>query len=151
MRRCHQFYGDLYSRESGAHDLTKQQYLVLVALEHQEGISQTGLVETTGIDRSTLAEMVRRMMERGLISRERVKDDQRANAVAITQSGRKALRGARLAAGRAEKALLDALPASERGRFVKALAAIAAAADEFAINGASHPIRRVRPRRRHAD
>jgi DNA-binding MarR family transcriptional regulator len=153
MRRCHQFYGDLYSRESGAQDLTKQQYLVLLALEHQDGkgISQTALVETTGIDRSTLAEMVRRMLERGHISRERVKDDQRANAVAITQSGRKALRGARLAAGRAEKAFLDVLPAADRGRFVKALAAIAAAADAFAANGASHPIRRLRPRRRHVD
>ncbi len=151
MRRCHQFYGDLYSRESGAQDLTKQQYFVLLALEHQEGISQTALVETTGIDRSTLAEMVRRMLERGLISRERVKDDQRANAVAITPSGRKALRGARLAAGRAEKAFLEVLPASERTRFVKALAAIAAAADTFAVNGGPHPVRRIRARRRHPD
>jgi DNA-binding MarR family transcriptional regulator len=153
MRRCHQFYGDLYSRESGTQDLTKQQYLVLLALEHHEGkgISQTALVETTGIDRSTLAEMVRRMLDRGVISRERVKDDQRANAVAITQTGRKALRAARLAAGRAEKAFLDVLPAGERGRFIKSLAAIAAAADTFATNGASHPIRRARPRRRHPD
>jgi DNA-binding MarR family transcriptional regulator len=153
MRRCHQFYGDLYSRESGTQDLTKQQYLVLLALEHQDGkgISQTALVETTGIDRSTLAEMVRRMLERGLVSRERVKDDQRANAVAITQTGRKALRGARLAASRAEKAFLEVLPAGDRGRFVKALALIAAAADSFATNGASYPIRRQRPRRRHVD
>lgn len=150
MRRCHQFYGDLYSRESGAQDLTKQQYLVLLALEHHEGrgISQTALVETTGIDRSTLAEMVRRMLERSLISRERVKDDQRANAVAITPAGRKALRGARLAASRAERAFLEALPVAERGRFVKSLAVIAAAADDFASNGSAHPARRTRPRRR---
>jgi DNA-binding MarR family transcriptional regulator len=153
MRRCHQFYGDLYTRESGAQDLTKQQYLVLAALEHNEGkgISQTALVESTGIDRSTLAEMVRRMLERGLISRERVKDDQRANAVAITQSGRKALRGARLAASRADKAFLDVLPAGDRGRFIKSLSALAAAADALEANGASLPIRRARPRRRHAD
>ena len=41
------------------------------------------------------AEMVRRMLERGLLSRERTEDDQRANAVSITQNGRKALRSAR--------------------------------------------------------
>ena len=150
VRRCHQFYGDLYARESGAHELTKQQYLVLLALEQHDGISQTALVETTGIDRSTLAEMVRRMLERGLLSRERVKEDQRANAVAITQAGRKALRSARLAASRAEKALLDALPATERVRFVKSLAVIAAAAENFAANGGPHPIRKLRLRRRHA-
>src|SRR5215469_1273902 len=69
MRRCHQFYGDLYARESISQDLTKQQYLVLAALENHEatGISQTDLVESTGIDRSTLAEMMRRMLERGLV------------------------------------------------------------------------------------
>ena len=105
IRRCQQLYGDLYARETGARDLTKQQFTVLCALEHHEGASQTALVEMTGIDRSTLAEMVRRMLEKGLISRERTEEDQRANAVAITPAGRKALRTARTAADRAEKAL----------------------------------------------
>lgn len=135
IRRCQQFYGDLYAREAGARELTKQQFTVLAALEHNEGVSQTALVEMTGIDRSTLAEMVRRMLERDLLSRERTEIDQRANAVAITASGRKALRSARNAADRAEKALLDALPQAERTRFVKSLAQIAAAHDAFAVNG----------------
>ena len=135
IRRCQQFYGDLYAREAGARELTKQQFTVLAALEHNEGVSQTALVEMTGIDRSTLAEMVRRMLERDLLSRERTEIDQRANAVAITASGRKALRSARNAADRAEKALLDALPQAERTRFVKSLAQIAAAHEAFAVNG----------------
>ncbi len=135
IRRCQQFFGDLYAREAGARELTKQQFTVLAALEHNEGVSQTALVEMTGIDRSTLAEMVRRMLERDLVSRERTEVDQRANAVAITASGRKALRSARNAADRAEKALLDVLPQAERQRFVKSLAQIAAAHDAFAMNG----------------
>src|SRR5271169_2425993 len=114
IRRCQQFYGDLYAREAGGKELTKQQFTLLAALEHNDGVSQTALVELTGIDRSTLAEMVRRMLEKGLLSRERTEEDQRANAVAITAGGRKALRTARNAADRAEKALLDALPPGER-------------------------------------
>ena len=104
MRRCQQLYGDLYARETGARDLTKQQFTVLCALEHHEGASQTALVEMTGIDRSTLAEMVRRMLEKGLITRERTEEDQRANAVAIT-AGRTqgACARARTAVDRAEK------------------------------------------------
>jgi DNA-binding MarR family transcriptional regulator len=146
MRRCQQLYGDLYARETGARDLTKQQFTVLCALEHHDGASQTALVEMTGIDRSTLAEMVRRMLEKGLITRERTEEDQRANAVAITQAGRKALRSARAAADRAERALLDVLPAAERQRFVKSLAAIAAAAEGIAEDG---PVRRAKsPRKR---
>ncbi len=139
IRRCQQFYGDLYARESGARELTKQQYTLLAALEHNDGASQTVLVEITGIDRSTLAEMVRRMLEKGLLSRERTEEDQRANAVAISPSGRKALRSARNASDRAERALLEALPIAERQKFVRALAQIAQAGESFAANGAARP------------
>ena len=137
IRRCQQFYGDLYAREAGARELTKQQFILLCALEHNDGASQTHLVEITGIDRSTLAEMVRRMLERGLLSRERTEEDQRANAVAISPAGRKALRSARNAADRAERALLDALPAPERLKFVKSLSQIASAAEAYGANGAA--------------
>jgi DNA-binding MarR family transcriptional regulator len=143
MRLCHQLYGDLYAREAGARDLTKQQFIVLCALEHNDGVSQTALVETTGIDRSTLAEMVRRMLERGLLSRERTEEDQRANAVAITATGRKSLRAARTAAERAEKALLEPLPPVERARFIKALAAIAASGEALGGDEAKRPRRKV--------
>jgi DNA-binding MarR family transcriptional regulator len=144
IRRCQQFYGDLYARESGPRELTKQQYTLLAALEHNEGASQTVLVEITGIDRSTLAEMVRRMLERGLLSRERTEEDQRANAVAISPMGRKALRSARNASDRAERALLEALPLAERPKFIRFLAQIAQAADNFSPSEAPRP---VRPRR----
>src|SRR5690348_16122790 len=147
IRRCQQFYGDLYAREAGSRELTKQQFTLLCALEHNEGASQTTLVEITGIDRSTLAEMVRRMLERGLLSRERTEEDQRANAIAISPSGRKALRGARNAADRAERALLEALPAPDRPKFVKALREIAQAAESLAANGHDKMPRPSRKRR----
>src|SRR6185369_1197418 len=147
IRRCAQFFGDLYAHEAGASDLTKQQFTLLAALEHNDGASQTVLVEITGIDRSTLAEMVRRMLDRGLLSRERTEEDQRANAVAISPLGRKALRGARNAADRAERALLEALPQPERMKFVKALSQIAQAAEQ--LNGdALKPVRRNVRRRK---
>jgi DNA-binding MarR family transcriptional regulator len=148
IRRCQQYFGDLYALEAGARELTPQQFTVLAALEHNEGVSQTALVELTGIDRSTLAEMARRLVERGLLSRERTEQDQRANSVAISASGRKALRSARMAAERAERALLEALPASERPKFVRSLAQIAAAADELATNGGGPRPTRKGPRRR---
>src|SRR6201994_1578019 len=129
IRRCQQFYGDLYAREAGARELTKQQFTLLCALEQNDGASQTTLVEITGIDRSTLAEMVRRMLERGLLSRERTEEDQRANAIALSPAGRKALRAARNAADRAERALLEPLPLPERQKFLKALSQIAQAAE----------------------
>ena len=140
-----QYFGE--SCASGSGDLTKQQFTLLAALEHNEGVSQTALVDITGIDRSTLAEMVRRMLDKGLLSRERTEEDQRANSVAISQSGRKALRAARTASERAEKALLEALPPAERPKFVKLLAQVAVAGEAYADNGPAAPKGRGRRKR----
>ncbi len=139
IKRCAQYFGDLYAHEAGARELTKQQFTLLAALEHNDGVSQTALVDITGIDRSTLAEMVRRMLDKGLLSRERTEEDQRANAVAISPSGRKALRSARTASERAEKKMLETLPPGERPRLVRMLSDIASAGETFAMNGHAAP------------
>jgi DNA-binding MarR family transcriptional regulator len=129
LRRCVQYANDLFSHEPGASDLTKQQFTVLAAVEQNEGMSQTDLVAITGIDRSTLAEMIRRMIEKGLLDRERTETDARANAVHIAAGGRKALRSARSASDRVERTLLAGLSAADRAKFVKMLAAVAAQAE----------------------
>lgn len=140
LRRCVQYANDLFSRESGASDLTKQQFTVLAAVEQNEGISQTDLVALTGIDRSTLAEMIRRMIDKGLLDRERTELDQRANAVRIAMSGRKALRSARAASDRVERALLSGLPTTDRAKFMKMLTAVASQAEDDQP-GARHELR----------
>jgi len=145
LRRCLQYANDLFSHEPTASDLTKQQYTVLVAVEQNEGVSQTDLVALTGIDRSTLAEMIRRMIEKGLLSRERTESDQRANAVRLAAGGRKALRGARAANDRVERALLSALPAADRAKFSRMLSTIVAAAEAGVLD--APPARRASGRR----
>lgn len=143
LRRCVQYANDLFSREAGAGDLTKQQFTVLTAVEQHDGVSQTELVGVTGIDRSTLAEMIRRMIEKGLLDRERTETDARANAVRIAAGGRKALRAARSANERVEKILVTTLSAADRVRFTKMLAAIVAEAD---VSGQSAPEEQPRSR-----
>lgn len=146
LRRCVQYANDLFSRESAASDLTKQQFTVLAAVEQNEGISQTDLVGLTGIDRSTLAEMIRRMIDKGLLDRERTESDQRANAVRIAASGKKALRSARTANERVEKTLLASLPAGDRTKFLKMLTTVASKAEATpsAARSAGKPARRMR-------
>jgi DNA-binding MarR family transcriptional regulator len=145
LRRCVQYANDLFSREPGASDLTKQQFTVLAAVEQNEGMSQTDLVGITGIDRSTLAEMIRRMIDKGLLDRERTETDQRANAVRIAMAGKKALRGARAASERVERALLASLPAADRVKFLKMLSAVVAQAEDENSNPRSET--RAKPRR----
>jgi DNA-binding MarR family transcriptional regulator len=144
LRRCVQYANDLFSQEPGASDLTKQQYTVLSAVEQNEGMSQTDLVNITGIDRSTLAEMIRRMIEKGLLDRERTESDQRANAVRIAPGGRKALRSARTASERVEKTLLAGLSSADRSKFVRMLTTVVSQAETNELNGGND---RRRPRR----
>jgi DNA-binding MarR family transcriptional regulator len=144
LRRCVQYANDLFSREPGASDLTKQQFTVLAAVEQNEGMSQTDLVAITGIDRSTLAEMIRRMIDKGLLDRERTEADQRANAVRIAMSGKKALRSARTASDRVERALLASLNTADRARFLKMLSTVVSHAESE--DGAAHEPR-VKARR----
>ncbi len=130
LRRGVQLANDLFMRELGQSELTKQQFTVLAAVEQNEGVSQTDLVGVTGIDRSTLAEMIRRMIDRGLLARQRTETDQRANAVHLGANGRKALRSARSASERVEKSLLSFLPAGDRAKFVRMLTSLVAEAEK---------------------
>lgn len=146
LRRAVQYANDLFSREPGASDLTKQQFTVLAAVEQNEGMSQTDLVAITGIDRSTLAEMIRRMIDKGLLDRERTEADQRANAVRIAMAGRKALRSARAASDRVERTLLAGLSATDRARFVKMLSTVVSQADIQEIDRNEPRLKTRRPR-----
>lgn len=121
LRRAQQFAYDQFVQQMGDSALTPRQFIVLFAVNEEEGLSQTDLVNRTGIDRSTLADMISRMIKNGLLARRRTAEDARANAVRLTASGRRALKGAMPKALAAEKALLDVLPKSVQADLMKGL------------------------------
>ena len=130
LRRCSQYAADLFDGETQGSDLTPRQLTVLIAVDAHDGASQTALVAATGIDRSTLADMVARMIQRDLIARRRTEADARANAVRLTPKGKRALTSALNALKKTETKLLSALAASKRTEFLKALVLIAAQAGD---------------------
>jgi DNA-binding MarR family transcriptional regulator len=121
LHRAGQCAGDIFQVEMGGSDLTPRQYAVLVTVAHHEGLSQTHLVEKTGIDRSTLADIVRRMLKKGLLQRRRTKEDARAYAVKLTEEGWRALKSTDPVARRVDERILSALPSNQRDRFVQDL------------------------------
>jgi DNA-binding MarR family transcriptional regulator len=121
LRRAQQFAYDQFVQQMGGNTLTPRQFIVLFAVEEEEGLSQTDLVNRTGIDRSTLADMISRMIKNGLLARRRTAEDARANAVRLTAAGRRALKGAMPKALAAERALLEVLPKSVQSELMKAL------------------------------
>ena len=121
LHRAVQVALDLYAEELGAGAITQRQYAVLAAVESQEGLTQTDLVRMTGIDRSTLADMVARMIAKGLIERQRSETDARANAVHLTEAGRVALTEAQPKVARADARLLKLLSPGKRDALTAAL------------------------------
>ena len=127
LRRANQYANDLYTNEQD-NALTQRQFAVLFAIEKNEGMTQTDLVEQTGIDRSTLADMIVRLQKRELLARKRTEEDQRANSVRITPQGKRALRTALPAVLKSEARILEALPVRMRADFIKCLTILAKAA-----------------------
>lgn len=114
LRRCQQRAVDLFAEEVGAGGPTPRQFAVLITVHQNEGINQTGLVELSGIDRSTLTEILRRLVGRGLIRRRRTPGDQRVNALFVSPAGRRLLRKTLPAVLRAQKRILEPIPPQRR-------------------------------------
>lgn len=127
LHRVLQLALDIYAEETGPGALTQRQYAVLVAVAGNEGLTQTDLVKATGIDRSTLADMVARMIAKGLLERERSSLDARANAVRLTEQGRAELDAARPRVEAADLRIMSLLPGAKRDRFIDGLRAFARA------------------------
>ncbi len=131
LRRAQQFADDLYKNEVGASGPTPRQFAVLHTVAADEGLSQTDLVRRTGIDRSTLADMIARLTKKGLLARQRTKDDARANAVRLTAAGKKLLTTSEAKVIKAEEKALSMLPKSQQAGFIKTLKAYAEALDKI--------------------
>jgi DNA-binding MarR family transcriptional regulator len=130
LHRVLQLALDYHAEAAGPSGLTQRQFTVLAAVGVADGVSQSDLVRATGIDRSTLADLVARMIAKGLLERERSTTDARANSVRLSDNGRAALAEGGRPAARSDAKLLALLPPKKRESFLKTLSALAIAADE---------------------
>src|SRR5262245_56568660 len=89
LHRAVQCVDDIFKGEVS--NLTPRQLAVLIAVAAKEGGNQTDLVNATGVDRSTMADLVKRLSRKGFLQRRRTAKDARAYAVKLTDQGRRAL------------------------------------------------------------
>jgi DNA-binding MarR family transcriptional regulator len=122
--RAHQVSHEIVNRSLEEAGLTPRQFSVLAAVARKAGASQTDITELTGIDRSTLADVVRRLARKGLIARRRAKQDARAYAVRLTAAGEAAVARAAPMVAAVDEQLLGALSASRRQELRRDLEAV---------------------------
>lgn len=142
LHRAEQLAADRFAQLAGD-ELTLRQFAVLSAVAESPGLSQTDLVRATGIDRSTLADMLNRLEKRGLVARETSQTDARARAVNMTAEGRATLAASIRHARAADAAILDLLPRTKAKALQNLLTKLSKLADEAAA-------RAERAARRHA-
>jgi DNA-binding MarR family transcriptional regulator len=122
LRRCQQRAVEIFMNEIGTGArVTPRQFAILLTLARRPGITQTELVVETGIDRSTVGDMIDRLARRGLLRRRRSGRDQRANTLVILPAGLNLLRETMPAVERVQELILMPLPAGMRAEFMAAL------------------------------
>lgn len=149
LKRATQFSVHQYMQGAGRDGLTHRQFTVLAAVDAFDGKSQTELVRATGIDRSTLADLVARLMTQGLLQRRRSKEDARTNSVRLTPVGKKALKAAQSGAEDVDRAMFARFSNAERKMLLDCLATVAAEMDKVeSDNGEVKPAGKVRLKRK---
>jgi len=118
LHRASQCATEIFSADARTGGFTPRQLAVLMVIADNEGLSQTDLVECTGIDRSTMADLVARLLRRGLVNRRRTRED---------AHGARVIRQAQPGAAAADQRLLASLPPGKRQDFLDALTSIVAA------------------------
>jgi DNA-binding MarR family transcriptional regulator len=125
LHRASQRADGLFTRNAREHRLTPRQFAVLTAVAGREGLSQTAVMAATGNDRSSTADLVRRLVVQGMLQRKRTRKDARLYAIRLTPKGEGMLAAGEPAAQATDRALLALVPTQQRGALFEALRRIA--------------------------
>jgi DNA-binding MarR family transcriptional regulator len=121
VRRLDSRAAALYETHTGQSELTPRQFGVLLTVFQAGVISQNELGLRLHLDRSTLGEMLQRMVDRNLIKRRVQERDRRTSEIWLTPLGEKALMERVRGALEAQVAFLSPLPDYLRPVFMKCL------------------------------
>ena len=131
IRRLHQIHVALFLEECRSFDVTPVQYAVMTALSIAPGRDQITLARDAGIDRTNVADVLKRLAQRGLIERRQGAADRRVRLAYLTPRGEALTKRMEAAMLRAQERLVAPLNEADRARLMRSLAALVAANNEF--------------------
>jgi len=121
IRRAHFLAEEQFTKVFAEESITPRQKAALVILYQNPGLNQNGLADKLFMDRNTVAEMVRRLVRRGLVLRRPSAEDQRAYQLDISVEGAQLLDRVLPRDVELEQWLLGRLPEEYRPLFIKCL------------------------------
>jgi DNA-binding MarR family transcriptional regulator len=120
IRRVQQVHEWLWNAQVSA-EVTSPQFAVLYALRAQQDIDQKTLGERVSLDRSTTAEVIKRLLRRGLVRSIRDQSDGRRNRLHLTPAGLRAVTRLTPKAERMNQILISVLNECEQTELVRML------------------------------
>ncbi|MDS1269641.1 MarR family winged helix-turn-helix transcriptional regulator [Lipingzhangella sp. LS1_29] len=124
VRRLYQAYIAVWAQTVDA-TLTGPQFAVLTAIRHYPGVDQGSLASVTALDRSTMADISRRLEDRGLIRRETSPTDTRRKLLHLTEHGATVLTETNHRARELDERLLAGYPPEAREQLMNQLTRLA--------------------------
>jgi DNA-binding MarR family transcriptional regulator len=127
LRRAWFSLNQTFRRLCAKTDLTPDQFTVLRTLHERQpaGLTQRELADIMTSDANTIASLLARMEESGLVERGMDPADRRANRIYLRPAGRRKYSQTRLLAMQLQRGILRKLPAARREVFLKELEIIA--------------------------
>ncbi|WP_439817970.1 MarR family winged helix-turn-helix transcriptional regulator [Zavarzinia sp. CC-PAN008] len=126
----HQIYLSIYAEECSTFKVTSVQHAIMAVVHENPGLEQGRVALEVGVDRTTMADVTRRLEKRGLIERSHDPSDRRTRRLHLTQAGLDTLQGMGPAIERVHARLVEPLPTSLREALSATLIRLIAAHNE---------------------
>jgi DNA-binding MarR family transcriptional regulator len=131
VRRLNQIHYALFFEECKSHNITPVQYGILTALSLSPWLDQTQIGLELGLDRTTTADVVKRLQERGLVERRVNPEDRRSRQALITKEGLRVMGALQEGMLRSQNRLLEPLTPRNRAIFMKLLSQLVEANNHY--------------------
>lgn len=122
LRRAHQRATQIFLEVFEEAGLTPTQWAALAMLAEEGAASQNALGRMTAMDPATIQGVIRRLEERGLITREPDPDDKRRTKLRLSEEGEGLVRQVTALGMRVTERTLEPLDPEDRRKFLEMLA-----------------------------
>jgi DNA-binding MarR family transcriptional regulator len=131
IRRLNQIHYALFFEECAAESITPVQYGIMTALSLRPGIDQTTIGLELGLDRTTTADVLKRLEEKGYVERKVHPEDRRSRQAFITKEGMRVMSQLQAGMWNAGDRLLKPLSAADRKKFMELLSVLVDANNQY--------------------
>ncbi len=131
VRRLNQIHYAMFFEECKEENVTPVQYGILTVLSANPWLDQTAIGYEVGLDRTTSADVIKRLEEKGLLERRINPLDRRSRQAAITPEGQRVMELLKQGMARAQQRLLDPLSLRDRKIFMSLLVELVDANNQY--------------------